>query len=123
MWIRCREWNPPKSVRRRAPLNAGTMPGRSRPGIFRSVQPAKHPEYLLLVLWVDTDAIIADRKKPMARLLNGGDRNQRRRVRPPVLDRVADQVLKNLHDVYFRNIDLRQIGYGEGRLCSLQSAA
>jgi hypothetical protein len=50
----------------------------------------------LLILRIDADAVIADSKNPVSTPALGRDMHFWRPVRAAVLDRVADQVLKQL---------------------------
>src|SRR5579872_7413899 len=82
-------------ARRQADAAAGT--------VF-AMQPLKWLEDLFLVLRFDADAVVADFDHPFALALGTTDAHTRRRV-APVLQRVAHQVLKQLHQVSFVSRD------------------
>src|SRR5579884_52793 len=58
------------------------------------VQPFKKPKDQLAVLRLNADAVVGDRKKPVAGLILRANVNHRRPERAAVFDGVADQVLK-----------------------------
>jgi hypothetical protein len=80
----------------------------ARAGVFGAgVQPLKHLEDPLGVLRLNADAVIADGEQPALRMLRGGHRHPRRLIAME-LDGVADEVLKELHELAFVGHDGRQ---------------
>ncbi len=71
------------------------------------MQPLEDPENQVRVTWVDTDTVVLHREQPIAPLFYSRYPYFRNSVRM-ILDRVADQVLKNLLQVDGSHLDSRQ---------------
>src|SRR5580704_17392423 len=63
--------------------------------IFAAMQPLEQSENLLLIVALNSDAVVGDRNLPHRAVGLGGDKDVWRLVLP-IFERVADQVLKQL---------------------------
>jgi hypothetical protein len=76
-------------------LLADRQPEPSAAVLSLGVQPLEDHEDALRILWLDTNAVVANAEEPFISLTLGRDVDARR-VGAPVFQRVADQVLEEL---------------------------
>ena len=70
----------------------------SVPGDIAAMQAAEDLKYSILVLWIDSDPVIAHRKLPEARLLVSGDVDFGGDTGAVVLNGIADEILQDVFD-------------------------
>ena len=83
------------------------------PGYSLPCRRLKTPEQLVGILRIEAYSVIADREHPLRALAFGRNVNVRRFIGLPILQSIADQVLKKLNELHPVDSDRRQmiVGY------------
>src|SRR6185437_13057062 len=87
----------------------------TRAGYRAVVQALEDTENALAFVRLKAAAVVADGEPPMATLALGGDMNSGRLFLTAILDRVADQILENTHDLGGMRVNFGQRIVGHGR--------